>query len=557
MSSVPAPSRPPSTGQGLHAEEGRRFLQERLTKYAGFITVLGAGIVLGRLTLLTSTGHLDVVPLPSHALLVTATLCMAALYLFARHGSPSVRAMHGAEAFGLVGAGVSLDILGYLLSTELLAGQAVAHLASDPDEVMALVLARTAPLTIASFVQAHALVLRAAFVPDTPWRTAILTATIGVPAALFGALTGLPADEVDILWLQPGFLAAAGVVQWGLTTVICAAVSQVVYGLRREVEEARRLGQYTLEELIGEGGMGLVYRARHALLRRPTAVKLLIPEKTGQRSLERFEREVQLTAQLTHPNTITIYDYGRTAQGQVYYAMELLDGATLEEIVELDGPQPAGRVVRILAQVAGALGEAHEAGLVHRDVKPSNVVLSRQGGELDVAKVVDFGLVKELEGPASTTLSAETTLAGTPLYMAPEMILGPSRPDPRSDLYALGAVGYYLLTGTHVFSGTSVIEVLGHHMHTEPEPPSLRLGDELPADLEALVLELLAKDPRERPQTGYDVRTRVEACQSFGRWTGRAAQRWWSTQGERLRGAGATVGPQGSATLEVDVDRRD
>src|SRR4029450_12284675 len=217
--------------------------------------------------------------------------------------------------------------------------------------------------------------------------------------------------------------------------------------------------------------MGVVYRARHALLRRPTAVKLLPPDKAGEQSIARFEREVQLTAALSHPNTVTIFDFGRTPEGLFYYAMELLDGAPLDVVVDLDGAQPPERVLHVLDGAAGALGEAHEIGLIHRDVKPANIILCKQGGVFDVPKVLDFGLVKDLTaGEASLTGSA--TLAGTPLYMAPEAITAQRAMDARSDLYSLGAVGYFLATGTHVFPGRNAVEVLGHHLHTMPERPS-------------------------------------------------------------------------------------
>jgi serine/threonine-protein kinase len=231
---------------------------------------------------------------------------------------------------------------------------------------------------------------------------------------------------------------------------VATAGSGVIYGLRREVRRALRLGQYTLEEKLGEGGMGVVYRARHALLRRPTAVKLLKGDRLGEASLRRFEREVQLTASLSHPNTVSVYDFGRTPEGVVYYAMEYLEGLSLEQLVAEAGAQPPGRVVHVLRQVLGALAEAHGVGLVHRDVKPGNVILCERGGLSDVAKVVDFGLVKDLD--AADALSHEGMLVGTPLYLAPEAIRSPNA-DPRSDLYSLGAVAYVLLTGNHVFDG--------------------------------------------------------------------------------------------------------
>jgi serine/threonine protein kinase len=329
-------------------------------------------------------------------------------------------------------------------------------------------------------------------------------------------------------------VATSTAVWWSLTTVLATAISSVIYGLRRDVREARKLGQYTLEEKLGEGGMGVVYRARHAMLRRPTAVKLLPAEKAGEQSLARFEREVQLTASLSHPNTVTVFDFGRTPDGIFYYAMELLDGAALDTLVEIDGAQPPERVLQVLDGVAGALAEAHEIGLIHRDVKPANIMLCRQGGLYDVPKVLDFGLVKDVSG-AGVALTATATLAGTPLYMSPEAITVPDAMDARGDLYALGAVGYFMVTGTHVFPGRTPIEVCGHHLHTRPEPPSARLGRAVPRDLERLLLDCLEKDPSLRPPTATDLQRRVRECRAYGAWDSDRARRWWQDNGETLR----------------------
>jgi serine/threonine-protein kinase len=198
------------------------------------------------------------------------------------------------------------------------------------------------------------------------------------------------------------------------------------------------------------------FRASHAMLRRPTAVKLLRPDLAGEDALQRFEREVQLTSQLTHPNTIAIYDYGRTPDGTFYYAMEFLDGMHLETLVSRHGPQGAPRVIHILSQVCGSLAEAHEHGLIHRDIKPANIILCERGNQHDVAKVVDFGLVKNIEAPDDIAISAATTITGTPLFMSPETIKSPDRVDGRNDLYSVGAVGYYLLTGKQLSSAKTL-----------------------------------------------------------------------------------------------------
>ena len=228
---------------------------------------------------------------------------------------------------------------------------------------------------------------------------------------------------------------------------------------------------------------------------------LLLPDRAGAEALTRFEREVRRTAMLTHPNTVTVFDYGQTTDGVFYYAMELLEGASLQEIVEVDGPQPAERVIHLLEQVAGSLAEAHDAGLIHRDIKPGNILVVDRGGISDLVKVVDFGLVKDVRGggAAEATITTADAITGTPHYMAPETISAPETVDARTDIYALGAVGYWLLTGTHVFRGNTVMEVLAHHLHSTPEKPSVRLGVAVERDLEKVLLGCLAKRPEDRP----------------------------------------------------------
>ena len=321
---------------------------------------------------------------------------------------------------------------------------------------------------------------------------------------------------------------------WTLVTIVCVSISRIIHNLRREIRQAMRLGQYTLDEKLGEGGMGMVYRASHAMMRRPTAVKLVPPEKAGEQILARFELEVQQTARLTHPNTIRIYDYGRTHDGVFYNAMELLDGAPLDAVVAKDGPQPLGRVLRVMGMVAGALAEAHDLGLIHRDIKPANIFLCGQGGELDVAKVLDFGLVKVLNARVDEVLTGDGVVTGTPQYVAPEALIDPETVDGRIDLYALGAVGYFMLTGEQVFTG-SIVEVLGHHLHTEPIPPSERVGRELPAEVEALIMQCLAKNPDDRPQSATEFSQRMGACRGVPQWTQTDARAWWDGRGESLK----------------------
>ena len=283
----------------------------------------------------------------------------------------------------------------------------------------------------------YMLLVYAVYVPSTARHTLVVAALMTVPllGCIFLAFRSWdPAlhDPPAAIWPkgQVGDMAypatIVSAVLWAIAVAMAAGFSQTIYGLRKAVSDIRRLGQYTLEKKLGEGGMGVVYRASHAMLRRPTAIKLLLPDRAGKDALTRFEREVRRTAMLTHPNTVTVFDYGRTTDGVFYYAMELLEGASLDEIVEVDGPQPEERVIHLLEQAAASLAEAHDAGLIHRDVKPGNILVVDRGGISDLVKVVDFGLVKDVglqaRGGATSepALTMADTITGTPLYIAPE-----------------------------------------------------------------------------------------------------------------------------------------
>ncbi|HKO95083.1 MAG TPA: serine/threonine-protein kinase [Polyangiaceae bacterium] len=429
---------------------------------------------------------------------------------------------------------------------------------------MALVMDLTSsPDMVVRSAVTYTLLVYAVYVPSTARRTLVVAALMTLPllGCIFLAFRAWdPAlyDPPAAIWPKgevgdmayPATIASAFL--WGIAVAMAAGFSQTIYGLRKAVRDSRKLGQYTLEKKLGEGGMGVVYRASHAMLRRPTAVKLLLPERAGRDALARFEREVQKTAMLTHPNTVTVFDYGRTTEGVFYYAMELLEGASLDEIVEVDGPQPSERVIHLLEQAAGSLAEAHGAGLIHRDVKPGNILVVDRGGISDLVKVVDFGLVKDVGAPgnAAATNAPALTMAdaitGTPLYIAPEALSAPETIDARADLYALGAVGYWLLTGTHVFGGRSMVEVCAHHLHSVPEPPSHRLQAPVAADLESLLLACLAKKPEERPASAQALRERLRACADAGRWTNARAAEWWSLHRHQLRSGGADASAAGS-----------
>jgi eukaryotic-like serine/threonine-protein kinase len=404
-------------------------------------------------------------------------------------------------------------------------------------------------------VVTNALIARAAVVPTPASWTLKVSAASAAPAVVLTAAHHTRPDRFE--GLAHAALHTFLALLWCTVAVAIATVtSRVIYGLRQEVREARQLGQYTLQEKVGQGGMGEVYRARHALLRRPTAVKLLPPGQAGESALRRFEREVQLTASLTHPNTVAVYDYGRTPDGVFYYAMEYLDGVNLDELVHRHGPQPPGRVIHILRQVLGALAEAHGVGLIHRDVKPANIILCQRGGVADVAKVLDFGLVREVRGEAEIT--SDQTLTGTPLFLAPEALTDPAAVDARADLYGIGGVAYVLLCGQHVFDGRTLVEVLAHHLHSAPVPPSQRLGRPLPADLEALVLACLAKDPAARPGSAAELEQRLAACADAGSWTLENARAWWEQHAPAAGPAPARepADPAVSQALTVDLHHR-
>jgi hypothetical protein len=332
----------------------------------------------------------------------------------------------------------------------------------------------------------------------------------------FKALTILKRTFLGLLAL----LAISAIAIFVFTIMLARSQRQA----RAAAIEAKQLGQYQLEQKLGAGAMGIVYKGRHAMLRRPTAIKLLDADKVTAQSIGRFEREVQITSQLTHPNTVQIFDFGRTPEGVFYYAMEYLEGIDLQLLVDQYGPQPAGRVIHLLRQVCGSLYEAHSTGLVHRDIKPSNLMLTRRGGEADVVKVLDFGLVKAREDGAD----GDQGLAGTPLYMSPEAIQLPGSVDGCSDIYAVGAVGYFLLTGHPVFEASSIVDLCNKHVTDTPIPPSQRLGRPVPAELENAILACLEKSRSKRPQTARDLAQRLARCPAAGEWTLEDAEDWWA-----------------------------
>jgi serine/threonine-protein kinase len=313
--------------------------------------------------------------------------------------------------------------------------------------------------------------------------------------------------------------------------------AHTVNTLRVSEFQARRLGQYELTEKIGCGGMGEVWKAKHRLLARPAAIKLIRRDVLGNQSdetvrmiLKRFEREAQATAALTSPNAIVIYDFGTTEDAAFYYVMELLDGMDLGSLVKRFGPVQPERTIAFLTQACEALSDAHHRGLIHRDIKPANLFVCRLGQVCDFVKVLDFGLVKSLEAASegSAQLTQFGTVTGTPACISPEQALG-EEVDARSDIYSLGCVGYWLLTGQQVFVQSKLTAMLVDHVKTPPVPPGERTEVMVPADLEGVIMRCLEKEPRDRPQSADSLKDQLLACEDAGKWGRDEATRWWNS----------------------------
>jgi eukaryotic-like serine/threonine-protein kinase len=509
---------------------GKTMLQERLRTYA--LVTLAVAVSYWPAFFLTWRGH----PGVSDALVRAHIFSPWTFVLLALHAALWLLAR------GRPLAPVALRALDVVYHAAI-GGVFAGIIRSHPVPVIAPL---EGVLALASVLGARSLI-----VPSSGARTVLVGGMMALGPGLL--LLAYPA-HFSAAWMGVRTSGPLSLTWISVAIVLTSVASQVLYGLRREVRDAQRLGQYTLVERLGQGGMGVVYRADHALLRRPTAVKLLPPTKRVD-SIVRFEREVQLMAELTHPNTVAIYDYGRTADGVFYYAMEYLDGIDLEGLVALDGPQPPARVIHLLRQACGSLDEAHRHGLIHRDVKPANLFLCRARSEPDTVKVLDFGLAKDVATQAPT-LSRANLVIGTPLYMAPEAFREPEAVGARSDLYSLGAVAYLLLTGTPVFGGATAVEICANHLHTEPERPSARLGRELPADLERLVLSCLAKQPEQRPQDALALRAGLDACADARQWNAAQAEHWWRSHAGAVEHRRRSLGRAGSSIgKSVLVDR--
>jgi hypothetical protein len=430
--------------------------------------------------------------------------------------------------------------------------QTVLHLGLAYEIVLCLLISMTVPLA------SHRLALEigtperlADLLPFVSWTTPIIvlfplivpspprtTLSVAIAAALTVPLGLAVLDLTASVTLEPRAYPHT-FVSPAIAVAVAYFGSRVVYDLGLDVSRARQMGSYRLTKLLGRGGMGEVWKGEHRMLARPAAVKLIRPDVFGaigteevHRMLARFEREAQTTASLRSPHTIELYDFGVASDGTFYYVAELLDGFDCDALVDQFGPLPPERAVHVLAQVCESLAEAHDHGFTHRDIKPANVFVCRYGRTVDFAKVLDFGLVKPsgVKGDEGIALTVEGMVSGTPAFMAPEQVLGNQPTDARSDIYAVGCLAYWLLTGQLVFTGATAMEVMLHHAHTEPDAPSGRTELAVPPSLDDVVLACLAKDPVQRPQTADELAARLGDCAPhLAEWTAERAREWWDS----------------------------
>jgi serine/threonine-protein kinase len=375
------------------------------------------------------------------------------------------------------------------------------------------------------------MVLYGTFIPNDTRTAATVILTLAlVPIISFAML--LEFEHPDLVeqleHMRGGAHAGSNAIALMIGAGMAIYGAHVLNELRTELHNARKYGQYQLGQRLGVGGMGEVYMAEHQLLKRPCALKLIKPAAvTDPIALARFEREVKSAARLSHPNTIAIYDYGHTEDGTFYYVMEYLPGLSLQDLVAQYGPLPPGRLIFLLRQVCAGLAEAHALGIVHRDLKPANLFVALRGGEADIAKVLDFGLVKLTGDPDAPELTSDQTVSGTPTFMSPEQATGDSALDPRADIYSLGAIAYFALTGQPPFKGNTAMAVMVAHARDPVVPPS-QVKPDVPADLEAVVLRCLEKKPADRFQDVKELSKALAACQSRPEWDEEKAEAWWS-----------------------------
>jgi serine/threonine-protein kinase len=495
------------------------MLSDQIRRLALFNAVLGAlwsyGLVMDAfvLGLLKPGAPRNVLALTLEVIAIAFSAVMYAYVRYAPHSAETKRTV-GLISMILNAAGVA--VLNTWATTPAY-GEAptVSWIA-----VLVLVFSMIAPTTPRRMLAAS--LVAASMDPLGVWSAHLLRG-VAVPSAVMVMIHFLPNYICAILAIVP---------------------AKILQHLGRRLREAQDLGSYRLVELLGQGGMGEVWRAQHRLLARNAAVKLVRPELLGAGDeadsrivLRRFEREAQATAALSSPHTIRVFDYGITDEGTFYYVMELLSGRDLESLVRDFGPLPADRAIFLLRQVCHSLADAHARGLVHRDIKPANIYACRMGLEYDFVKVLDFGLVKVQDrSSAQSLLTLDVHTTGTPAYMAPEIILGESDVDRRADVYALGCVAYFLLTGQLVFEADTPMKMLMQHVQARPVPPSQRSELNVPPELDAIVLACLEKNPNRRPQNAEELLAIAWGCTSCEGWSQKRAKTWWETHLPEMTG---------------------
>ncbi|HEX6104956.1 MAG TPA: serine/threonine-protein kinase [Gemmatimonadales bacterium] len=497
--------------------------------------------------LLRQASHrVEIIALIGAALWVAAPLLGRFALRIARPDDPRLWQFQPGDAIAVLALATSLGVFGYLRTGE-----------RRPERVMDIALWYMVAVAFAIGVMIHCGALTAAppAAPMISWIGPVILMFAAIvpapPAKMLAA--GLLAASMNPLGMLLGraagefsFDGAAALLVMHhpdfLLLGVAVVISHVVTRLGQQVTKEREMGSYRLGALLGRGGMGEVYLASHRMLARPAAIKLLRPEmlaggnvRRAQLAATRFRREAEAAARLRSPHTVELYDFGVTQEGTLYLVRELRDGGDLETLVRRNGPLPAGRVVHILRQVCESLEEAHRAGLVHRDIKPANIHLGRAGLYQDFVKVLDFGLVKSVEGGNDSLVSGTGLAPGTPTYMAPEMAQG-GMVDGRADLYSLGCVAYYLLTGRLVFDGETPIQVILRHLEEEPVPPSRRTSQPVPPALEAAVMACLAKRPEDRPASAAELACMLAAAGAEP-WSREDAVEWWSSAGIDLEAA--------------------
>jgi serine/threonine-protein kinase len=497
-------------GSGLDTSNGPEFIQQRLALLARMIALITVAFLVVGMALTAVVGA-ESGPHP----ILTATIAhvsglaiLTAIWLVTRRGRLSLRTLEILDGAAIVGPCAAWAFF------------------VTPDFL---------PSIFGAVVSVSLTVLaRAIVVPSSAARTLRLSLLAVVP--LLGTMAWWMRTVASVDGQPPVVTAVFQTFLLGVVIVMATVASRIIYDLRKSVREANELGSYTLEEKLGAGGMGEVWRARHRFLVRTAAVKLIRPELLSSNRadprllLRRFEREARATAALRSPHTVQLYDFGQADDGALFYVMELLSGIDLENLVRRFGPVPAERAIHILRQVCHSLAEAHENGLTHRDIKPANIFVSCIGIDTDFVKVLDFGLVRlHQDRPAAdqVKLTADGTVGGTPAYAAPEIVLGNERYDHRVDIYSLGCVGYWLLTGQLVFEGDTPLRMMLSHAHTPPVRPHTRTELPIAADVEDIIMDCLEKDPARRPPSAAALAARLAACTLASAWTPERAERWW------------------------------